>query len=161
MQLYNQAATRVEWIDFAKGISMLFVIIGHMNAAPFAFMNNYYRLFYMPLFFMMSGYLFAQVPKRDDYKLLLNKIIRRLILPCCFFTLIPLIIFTIPICAIKGHDLFAPILSTLRVLLNGNSFGFLPCLAIVWTISYTVERFFVKGEQITRCIIAFLFNLIE
>lgn len=46
---------RIQWVDIAKGMAMLFVIIGH--TAPFGSMErNFIFSFHMPLFFLLSGY---------------------------------------------------------------------------------------------------------
>lgn len=67
---------RVQWIDTIKGIGMLLVILGH-------FMNNNIFLktlyiFHIPLFFIVSGYLFNCDKGIKDF--LLSKL-RRLVLP--------------------------------------------------------------------------------
>lgn len=48
---------RVNWIDWLKAIGITFVIMGHL---PFAdsFINQFIYSFHMPLFFIISGYLF-------------------------------------------------------------------------------------------------------
>ncbi len=45
---------RVAWIDIAKGILILFVIWGHSVAS--SKVHNYRGSFYMPAFFVLSGY---------------------------------------------------------------------------------------------------------
>lgn len=45
---------RVQWIDAAKGIGIFLVVYGHSMAPQ----NHYVYLFHMPLFFIISGYLF-------------------------------------------------------------------------------------------------------
>lgn len=66
---------RVEWIDCAKGIGILLVVIGHMNV-----INNLDSLirglifsFHMPLFFILSGYTSRYSSDFGDYK---NKCIK-------------------------------------------------------------------------------------
>lgn len=46
---------RVEWIDIAKGIGILLVLIGHV-CDKHTFLWNFITLFHMPLFFIISGY---------------------------------------------------------------------------------------------------------
>ena len=47
---------RLEWIDKAKGIGIILVILGHTICPP----NIKFWLysFHMPLFFFLSGYVF-------------------------------------------------------------------------------------------------------
>ena len=52
------ANKRVDWIDFAKGIAMFFVIVTHANIDPLKSGTiPFYCYFFMPLFFLLSGYL--------------------------------------------------------------------------------------------------------
>lgn len=43
---------RVEWIDMAKGIGLLFVFLGHLKTP---FLATWIYTFHMPLFFFLSG----------------------------------------------------------------------------------------------------------
>lgn len=58
MQIYSNKSTekREHYIDAAKGIGILLVIIGHSN--PPAPIRQFIYEFHMPLFFMISGYVF-------------------------------------------------------------------------------------------------------
>lgn len=47
--------TRVEWVDVAKGIGIILVVLGH-NQSPDYIIKFIYS-FHMPLFFFLSGYL--------------------------------------------------------------------------------------------------------
>jgi len=50
MQQYNK------WIDRLKGIGIITVVLGHTGNE---FTHHYFFWFHMPLFFIISGYLFA------------------------------------------------------------------------------------------------------
>lgn len=73
-------------IDIMKGICMLLVVIAHTN---FPYLEFIY-LFHMPLFFMVSGYLFKSENYSDfpSLKLLIRKKIRRLWLPYVMINLL-------------------------------------------------------------------------
>jgi acyltransferase len=47
---------RIGWIDIAKGITILLVIVGHTLIGYKV--NDYIYAFHMPLFFICSGLLF-------------------------------------------------------------------------------------------------------
>lgn len=49
---------RIDWIDVAKGIAILLVIIGHTLKMG-AFLRNIIFSFHMPLFFILSGYTYT------------------------------------------------------------------------------------------------------
>ena len=50
---------RIEFIDIAKGIGILLVIIGHVEHLPSGIRSIIYS-FHMPLFFILSGYFFRE-----------------------------------------------------------------------------------------------------
>ena len=58
-------SNRLQWIDAAKGIGILFVVLGHairpgMISIPWCdFLFRFIYSFHMPLFFVLSGYTFA------------------------------------------------------------------------------------------------------
>lgn len=60
------------WVDFAKGIAILLVVFGHVNVGMLEsnkFMNDnilwiinkIIYSFHMPLFFILSGYLYGKI----------------------------------------------------------------------------------------------------
>lgn len=71
---------RIEWIDTAKGIGILLVVIGHVKLIPF--FHDCIFLFHMPLFFFMSGILFK---KNESWQNCFIKKIIHLLLPYPFF----------------------------------------------------------------------------
>lgn len=74
---------RINWIDMAKGGGIILVVIGHcLN--PNSFLNSVIFSFHMPLFFIISGYLFKD--NVNTSRFLYKKSIR-LLLPY-FFTFI-------------------------------------------------------------------------
>lgn len=99
---------REEWIDFAKGIAILLVVIGHVNSGlreSGVFSNykgflNYIDFtiysFHMPLFFAISGYLYSKTTrinsiyeyKHDTFKKIIS-------------LGIPYLVFSLLYCSIK------------------------------------------------------------
>lgn len=94
---------REEWIDFAKGIAILLVVIGHVNLGflqanmfqPQQELMKYLHFtifsFHMPLFFMISGYLYAKTWKINDlkdYKYNITKKIINLGIPYIVFSIL-------------------------------------------------------------------------
>lgn len=70
---------RVQWIDFAKGVVIILVVILH--AIPINKVSDFNCTFHMPFFFVMAGYLLntAKWSRRwQDFKSKLN---RRLLVP--------------------------------------------------------------------------------
>lgn len=60
------AKERLHWIDIAKGIAILCVFFGHTTSTPTAIQSFIY-FFHMPVFFMLSGYVFSDRRKFGDF----------------------------------------------------------------------------------------------
>lgn len=78
---------RLEWVDTAKGICILLVIIFHTTGyimSDYPQINCMLRAIRMPLYFTIAG-LFVSV--KSDV-LFIKKKVNRLIIPYCFFLLI-------------------------------------------------------------------------
>ena len=61
-RIYEQTSSRMEWLDSAKAIGMILVYIGHCNIPNW---NLYIYLFHMPLFFIISGFLWNAEKNRN------------------------------------------------------------------------------------------------
>lgn len=60
---------RIEWIDIARGIAILFVIIGHsLGNYTTSYFTNIIFAFHMPIFFVLSGYLYKEKNKQRFLK---------------------------------------------------------------------------------------------
>lgn len=66
---------RIEWIDIARGIAILLVIIGHSIIG--LEINRFIFSFHIPLFFILSGYLF----RRKEIKTVLIKNAYKILIP--------------------------------------------------------------------------------
>ena len=60
---------RIEWIDLAKGMSIILVAYGHMGLAGVPILGSWLASFRMPFFFLVSGLLFnaAQYPSLSSF----------------------------------------------------------------------------------------------
>lgn len=77
--------TRIEWVDIARGIAIIFMVAGHSSIPEY--LSKYIWSFHMPLFFVVSG-LFFDIDKVGSFKNLLIKRLRTLFVPYWFFTFI-------------------------------------------------------------------------
>ncbi len=73
---YTKLSNRDVTIDILKGIGILAVIVGHLTS----FGRQFIFSFHMPLFFIVSGYLFSSKPLKASLK----SDFKRLVLPYCF-----------------------------------------------------------------------------
>lgn len=76
---------RLDWIDYAKGIGIVFVVFGHVlkgliplkliNSTFYYYSINFIYSFHMPLFFLLSGYFFkSSLIKREFSDFFITKI---------------------------------------------------------------------------------------
>ena len=87
---------RINYIDIAKGIGILFVILSHSKFDQITFLrilSNIGWMFHMPLFFILSGLCFRKKGKEIYYALF-----KRLVVPF-YFTILLFIIFYL----VSGH----------------------------------------------------------
>lgn len=71
---------RIEWIDAAKGIAIILVVINHTHN-PNPFLAKIISSFHLPLFFMISGYLFNFEKYKDNFVALVKNRFSRLLIP--------------------------------------------------------------------------------
>jgi polysaccharide biosynthesis protein PslL len=76
--------TRNEWLDVAKGIAIILVVVGH--SATFDVTPIYW--FHMPAFFIISGYFFRPQDSIQSIKLWVRKRARQLFIPYLFFLIL-------------------------------------------------------------------------
>ena len=57
----NSVKTRIEWLDIAKGLGVFLVVIGHLwYNCLFPVVNQIIYSFHMPMFFVLSGFVFKK-----------------------------------------------------------------------------------------------------
>lgn len=93
---------REKWIDNAKGIAMLLVIIGHVSAGLQGLLSfDFVYGVHMVIFFLVSGY---NLKKSDITQNYLNKQFRRLMVPY-FVTCFAVLFADIVNSGVQNHDL--------------------------------------------------------
>lgn len=76
----NQLSSRIGWVDTAKGVGLMCVILGHLGIP---LVDTCVYFFHMPLFFFLSGFVFSG--RKYDFSTFLKKKLRSLVIP--YFTL--------------------------------------------------------------------------
>ncbi len=86
----NDAKSRIDTIDVAKSVGMLFVIFAHINytAAPLTVIYS----FHMPLYFILSGITFNR-SKYADFGTFIKRRFQTLIIPYLIFQFISILFF--------------------------------------------------------------------
>ena len=81
----SEKQNRIQWIDFAKGITILLVIIGHALDASHSVSEKYIVhvifSFHMPLFYILSAYTFRYSKDRKQFAARTKRAFCHLILP--------------------------------------------------------------------------------
>lgn len=72
---------RLTWIDWCKSVAILMVILGHLPLHEQ--ISHFIYLWHMPLFFMLSGYLYKRCALKDELK------------KCTYSILLPYLIYNI------------------------------------------------------------------
>ena len=96
--------SRLYWLDIAKGITILLMVLGH-TSIPLV-LSNFIWAFHMPLFFIASGW--TTNWQKTDFKGFIKKKSRTLLLPFLVYSLIVLLIYTL-----QGWD------SVIHLIYNG------------------------------------------
>ena len=129
--------TRIEWVDFARGIVMLLVIWGHLDTNHIAFFT-WTNAIKLPGFFAISGYFFSINGNR--LSVLLKKKIRALIIP--YFFLGGFSITVSYALKIINGETFSPKLILSFIL--GKEFWFIPCLFVSFIILILIFKIFTE-----------------
>lgn len=144
---------RIEYLDIAKGIGIIIVVWFHARG-PF---HSYFSLFFMPLFFLISGYLYN--PNNTLSNFIKRKFLS-LYVPFVFWNLCFLFLRSL-----NGFSLSHTIRFTLKVLLtldkDGDYLGAIWFLGALFTESvlYKVLDTFLSRWRYRRTFITVVFCL--
>jgi acyltransferase len=82
---------RVGWIDQAKGIGIVLVVLAHSDL-DYGWVGRHINAFHMPLFFFLSGYLFS-IDKYDSLRVFIRKKSAAILIPYFVFALLSIAYF--------------------------------------------------------------------
>lgn len=83
--MLSKEKTRLKWLDIAKGIGMVFIILSHTSGGRNGGIANAYLPFYLAVFFFSSGYLFKENLSLKEECLY---VLRHLVIPWISFGII-------------------------------------------------------------------------
>lgn len=143
-------AKRIEYIDVVKGIGIILMIIGHI-ISNIGIANLIIHSFHMPIFFIVSGYLY----KKSDELKIGNQIRRKsftLLIPYLTIAIFHLLVFLLinwdaGIDVIKSRAWAAFFANTSNEMPYTGVIWFLSCLFAV-DISFLLLKRFIKNEKI-------------
>jgi fucose 4-O-acetylase-like acetyltransferase len=140
----NNSKKRIEWIDTARGLGILLVVLGHVD--PPINWTIFIYTFHMPLFFFLSGYLFS-INKHNTLGIFLRNKSRTLLIPYFSFSILSLA-FSIGLSIFSSGD-FNILKSLLGIFYSNGINGwmnynialwFLTCLFVVETMFYFIAK---------------------
>lgn len=149
----NPNTNRVETIDALKGIGILLMVLGHMH---FSIMFNHYIFaFHMPLFFMISGYLYK---RPESMVKTISKKARSLLIPYFSFGFGYWLLWFL-VNMKEDVDLFAPLWALLLHGTDGlvleSALWFLPTLFVAYILFSAIDRKIVRTTYKTALIVFF------
>lgn len=167
-ELTIETTKREEWIDYLRGLGIILMIIGHTWIWPPVIKWIYG--FHMPLFFVLSGYLFnKQKWEENEYRRFLYARFRNYIIPyfiwcvICFLMNLPIFCYSY-----WGDKFLTALVQNLGWIItnvkvdgvflpqNCTPLWFLPCLFISQQIFYWLVRFRISWQwMLSLCFIAF------
>ncbi|MEH7613992.1 acyltransferase family protein, partial [Gottfriedia acidiceleris] len=145
---------RETWIDIAKGLGIILVVIGHSGNE---FAHHYFFWFHMPLFFILSGYTFKTLKNKDELLKWIKRRTLQLLVP--YFSFGFIILFGINLINIitRNFDIKDLIKGILRLAYGGQMLGgefavfwFITCLLITQILFGLLTYFFksLKSQMV-------------
>ena len=134
----NQLTSRIGWVDTAKGIGLLCVILGHLHIP---LVDTWVYFFHMPLFFFLSGFVFSG--RKYDFPTFLKKKVKSLVVP--YFVLGGgIFLFWCALYALEGRPVgdYWEMGKSFLVQEHYWTVWFLACLFLTEVLYYGIHRFF-------------------
>jgi len=156
---------RISWIDSAKGLGIIAIVLGHIGHNEV--LVNYLYSFHIPLFFFIAGFLF-NADKYKEFGNLCRQKIKALIIPYLVFSLIsyPVWILQSYIGLEKGlsTSIYQPIIGTLYGvgtkggLVHNAPLWFLTCLFSTHILFFVIKKY--SGKNLMLATLLLLASLI-
>ena len=160
----NTEKKRIEWIDTAKGICIILVVLNHVfllsglkNSCP-SFIYHFFDAFRMPLYFFLSGLFFKTYGSFGNF---FKKKINKLLIPFAFFYVVSCFIRLVLNSGQSDHPPFVIFLADFYYyhcsMVNGPLW-FLLCLFEVNIIFYAL--FLICRDEKILCLLALIIGMI-
>jgi fucose 4-O-acetylase-like acetyltransferase len=158
------AAQHINFIDTAKGICILLVLLGHVYEIPLPLFKYIYS-FHMPAFFFISGYLFNTIRLSENYFEFFKIKWKRLIIPYFSMGLICYTLFVIyPIITSKhiGLDYWYFVKPIIGILYSMGTTEWLPNCSPLWflTCLFCTEQLFFQILKNNKKTILFVVTIV-
>jgi len=160
--------TRETWIDIARGILIIFVVMGHIIPDTvhwkLQYISDYIYLFHMPAFFIISGILYTPVKDKEIRPFIIKKI-KSLLIPYVSYLFILTIIRYIYL-IYNGDITFGFVVKDLvKTLMGGQALGagigvlwFLTCLFFVEILWIIIDKY-IRLDRVKIFLVLILYVL--
>ena len=147
---------RIGWVDTVRGIAIFNVLISHQGLSIPLF-TQFYAPFYMPVFFIVSGYLF----KFQTIGKNLHHIIKGLLFPYILFAFVANCAAPVFLRNIQAGTTVDYLLGIADRVLSGNIFWFITCLIVVQIVYTLLCGLFRKQKKDIWKLILFIVGLLS
>lgn len=155
-------ASRLTYIDIARGICIILVVIGHFmpSGSPgwYVTMRDIIYCFHMPLFMYVSGFVYRRYQKPVPYKEFITKKFKRLMIP---YFLISLLIIGIKLVVERNMLVENPVqFSSIYEILYRPSAGVFLWFVYVLFLIFLLIPFFNTNRKINGLLVASIILLL-
>ena len=155
---------RIVWIDIAKAICIILVVIGHYipetHPLWYGEMRNVIYTFHMPLFMFASGYIYIATKKEISYSEFVWRKVKRLMVP---YLTVSVLVVTIKLCTQGQAYVENPVtlLSYLKILYLPEAGYFLWFIWALWWIFILIPLFKTTQSRLGLLVVAALLPLVS
>ncbi len=139
----TEKPARVQWLDIAKGIAIVLMVIGHAEGIPGTVRGIIFS-FHMPLFFLVSGYLIKDLDVKENLKRSCRSLLKPYVIVCLIEAVLSM--YSAGNLEDAGKALFSG-LDDMVLGLSGVS-GMLNEHGSVWLVWFVICLFFARNLYI-------------
>lgn len=161
-----QQIRRISWIDVAKGITIILVVIGHLNVKWFPRLNpliSEIYTFHMALFFILSGLTF-KIKEDDSFKRFIIKKLKTLVIPYYVFSLLcfvkPLGNIVLQVINKSAFNINNLITTAYETFIMGEGLWFLLCLFWAELLLYLIIKI-LKNDKKKIIVVILVLSIIQ
>ncbi|MEN6567282.1 MAG: acyltransferase family protein [Veillonellales bacterium] len=122
---------RVEWVDTAKGIGIILVVLGHIWLMREGY--NYIYSFHMPLFFFLSGYI-VNFAKYDGLRQFIVVKLNGLVIPYFWFSFFTYLYWVLVERKFSGNEV-SPAAAFINIFISPGADQYLPHNPALWFLT--------------------------
>ena len=154
----SNKANRLDWIDIARGIAVFMVVMGHIwYSSSTTWLNTLFYSVHVPLFLVLSGFLFKTKKDQGFLRFFLNKVIT-LLIPTFIYISIGIIV------AYTRGNVTDPLKLTKLFFFWDGKFSYnAPCWYFLALFQISLIGYFIdlpNRSMISKFLLAFLFFVI-